>query len=569
MTRRRREKLAEPSRSTPPGASAARLAVPASIAAGLILWLPSLRGEFLYDDIPMVVQNPVLQDPGNIRALLGFDPARPLLTLSWVASALLGGGIEPWAFRLVNVVLHAATAGLVAHLALWLARARGEAAAPRQALLAGLFFAVTPMASETVAYVASRSTGLCAFFGFAFLALATRELEAARPWRRAAAGLLLLLAHLTKEEAAAFPLLLVLLDLHGPAAGRLRAVASRWRLHAPFLALPLAGLCARRAMVGTWLPAPAWPYDVWLPTQALEFPAYLLRALVPLDPAFHRGTPPFAWPPEPRAIVLALLLLALLAFVARRPGTRLAFAAAWMAAGLAPSSSLVPLRELAVDHRAYTGGFGAAWVVAGALAPAGRAPLAAATLAVMAARSLAEQATLATSDSAWAAAVERNPDVPEVRLGAGLARLQAGDPAGAERHFRRMTELTPRDARGWSNLASALAAQERYAEALEPARRAADLAPGDPHLAYNLGVLQARVGRLDLAQASFERAGELTPPVPQALLNLARIHIARGEFDAAEARLARAAGLRLDEALQAQLAALRQTLSARRAQPSP
>jgi Flp pilus assembly protein TadD len=568
MSRRRHEKAAE-LKPSPPGVGVARAAAPAAVAAGLLLWLPSLRGEFLYDDIPMVVQNPVLQDPGNLAALVTFDPARPLLTLSWVASALLGGGIEAWAFRLVNVVLHAATAGLVAQLVSWLAQVRGEPLAPRQALLAGLFFAVTPMAAETVAYVASRSTGLCAFLGFAFLAVAVRELETSRPGRRAAAWLLLLLAHLTKEEAAAFPLLLVLLDLHGPAGGRLRAVAARWRVHAPFLALPLAGLCARRAMVGTWLPAPAWPYEVWLPTQALEFPAYLLRSLVPLDPAFHRGTPPFAWPPEPRSLALALLLLALLAFVARRPRTRLAFAAAWMAAGLAPSSSLVPLRELAVDHRAYAGGFGAAWVVAGALAPASRTPLAAAALVVMAARSLAEQSTLATADSAWAAAVARNPDLPEVRLGAGLARLQAGDPESATRHFGRLTELAPDDARGWSNLASALAAQGRYAEALAPAQRAAQLSADDPHVAYNLGVLQAQAGHLDLAQASFERAGELTPPVPQALLNLARIHIARGELAAAEARLGRAAGLRLSDELQVQLEALRGELAARRARLSP
>lgn len=578
MARKRREKSASPNEKAatddagytptprPPGAwdwDSGTLLLP--FLCGVLLWLPSLRGDFLYDDFRMIVNNPVLRDPGNIEALFRFDPARPLLTLSWVASALYGG-IEPWAFRLPNLLLHGATSALVALLVRWLAVARGDARPGREALVAGLFFAATPMAAETVAYVSSRSTGLCTFFGFAFLAAAARELQAPRFARRAAAWALLLLALLSKEEAAAFPLLLVLLDLHGPARGRWAGVVDRWRIHVPFLAVPVLGLGVRRAVVGSWLPDPVWPYDVWLPSQALELPAYLLRALVPLDPLLHRGTSPAAWPPDGREVLLAAALLALVFFVVRRSGARLSFAALWMAASLAPSSTLVSLKELAVDHRAYAGGFGVAWVAAGVLAGPGRLPLAAAALVVMGARALAAQSTLATAESAWAAVVERNPDEVEARLGLGLARLQARDHAAAVEHFERVTALTPGDARGWSNLAAALAGQERFVDALVPMERAVRLTGDDSRMVYNLGALQAQAGRVDLAEATFAQAIELKPPVPQALLALGTLRLARGDVAQAEALLARAEALRMPRELRPQLERLRRDVARKKAQ---
>lgn len=532
--------------------------------AAVLLWLPSLHGEFIYDDVAMVVNNPVLRDPGNLVALLRFDPTRPLLTLSWVLSHAVGG-FQPWAFRLPNILLHAGTAVLAAWLAGWLARARGDSAPSRQALVAGLFFACTPMATETVAYVASRSTGLCAFLGFAFLSTAVREIEATRLSRRLRAWALLLLAHASKEEAAAFPVLLVLLDLFGPAGGRWREVVRRWRLHVPFLALPVLGFVARRLVVGSWLPNPTWPYDLWLRTQAVEFPGYLLRALVPLDPAFHRGTAASPWPPGPWGVLLLALLLSCLVLVWWRPFSKLSFAISWMAVALFPSSTIVPLKELVVDHRAYTGGFGAAFAAAGWLAVPGRAPLAAAALVVMSVRTLMEQRTVSTSAGAWENAAARAPEASEARLGLGLVRLEQGRTEEAIGELQAATRLTPRDARAWSNLSAALRAAGRAEEAVGALERALPLLPGDARLQFNLGVLYAEQGQLALAEERFSRAAELDPPLPQAMLNAATLKLRRGDTAGAQALLDRAAGQRLTPDSQAQLEKLQRELARRRA----
>src|SRR4029077_15528337 len=132
-----------------------------------------------------------------------------------------------------------------------------------RALLGACLFAATPMAAETVAYVASRSSALVALLGLASLRLAASVLDGGPRLRLPAALALFGLAALTKEEAAAIPLMLVALDYFFVAGERWRAVAPRSWIHALFLiALPL-GLLARRAMTGSWLPPPAIPTGLY------------------------------------------------------------------------------------------------------------------------------------------------------------------------------------------------------------------------------------------------------------------------------------------------------------------
>ncbi len=82
----------------------------------------------------------------------------------------------------------------------------------RIALIGACLFAATPMAAETVAYVASRSTALVSLFVLASLNVAARSLTEPRPRRLALAVALFLLAIASKEEAASLPLYLLLLD---------------------------------------------------------------------------------------------------------------------------------------------------------------------------------------------------------------------------------------------------------------------------------------------------------------------------------------------------------------------
>jgi hypothetical protein len=524
------------------------LAVLLPALAALAVWMPSLRVGFLYDDIPLIVLNRSVHQVSDLRTVLGADPTRPLLSVGWALNHA-AAGLVPWPWHLVNVIVHGLNSALVAALVAGLARAREEEAPERVGLFAGLLFAVTPMAAETVAYVASRSTALCSTFMLAALVCALPVLQGTRRVPVATAGFFLL-ALATKEEAAAFPALLVLVDLLVFSRGEVAAVARRWRLHLPFLLAPILGLVARRAVAGSWLPEPHYGLGAWLVAQLAAFPGYLGRVMVPLDPSLFRATPPPTWPPGASTMVLAAAGAVLLAgaVITRRRWPRVAFAVLWMAACLAPSSTLVVLKEVVVDHRAYLGALGIVALGGGFLAAPGRLPFALALLAVLAAGAVHVQAMLADPVRLWEDAVRRAPWSVEAHYELAQSYASTGDPRG-ELLMQAIPRLAPRDPRTWAYLASYLAERDRLAEAAEALEKAVALAPRDARLRNNLGNLHARLERRSDAIRELEAAVAGEPPLAQPRLDLARLLVDGGraaDRDRARALVEEAARLEID-----------------------
>lgn len=550
--------VTSPGQGQRPGAPEAWLRAAPLCAAlvALAVYLPSLGGGFLYDDGNLVLRNAALREPGNLRAVLLYEPSRPLLTLSLALNAALGG-LEPWHFHLVNVLIHAANAALLASLLGWLA-ARGQRADLRASALVGAcLFAATPMAAETVAYVASRSSALAALFVLASLRVALPALAGGPRWRLAAGLVLFALAAATKEEAAALPLLLLLLDFFFVAGQDPRDVRRRAWAHAPFFGLLLAGLVARRWLTGAWLPAQFMDPRLYLLTQLAAFPLYLGRAVIPLDPAFYRFHPPATWPPGAATLagVLATVAVAAGVWLGRRRWPEWSFAVAALAAGLLPSSSVVSLNEMVVDHRAYLGSFGVSFAV-GALAwRRGGGRLALLLLALCAARSLHYQWVLADPVRAWHDAVARAPASADAQCALGEALAARGD-ARAERAFLEATRLGPGVARYWANLGLYYAEAGRAFEAVPALRRAVDLNPRDGVVRDYLGRLLLRLGRAAEGQAELEAAVAAEPGFIEPYLTLAELALRRGDTAAARALLESASRLGHDAEQAARLAAL-------------
>jgi tetratricopeptide (TPR) repeat protein len=495
-----------------PGAVVALLAI--------ALYLPSIGGGFLYDDYRVVLDNRALRDLGRPLTILLSDPTRPLLAAGFALNWAISGD-RAWSYHLVNVALHAANAWLVAALLGWLARGHGAERARLHALLGGALFALTPMAVETVAYVASRSTAQCALFSLLALLRCRAALETPGGRAPLAAVGWFVLALLSKEEAASVPLYLLALD----AAGGHGPLRSRWRLHLPFFALPGLGLLARRAVTGEWLPPGAVPPGDYLLTQLAAFPLYLGRAFLPLDPALYREHPLASWPPQAEILVLAAVGAALLAAAvfAWRRASGFAFAVAWMAAGLVPSSTLVALNEMVVDHRAYLGGAGAHHALAVGLRAL---PPAAGGAAVIAfgLRAAHFEWTLRDPVRAWQDAARRLPASPMVQLNLARALESQGDHGAAIAALERGLELAPADHRLWTNLGAVNLAAGRMAQAEQALRQALALRPHDTRLRNNLALVLAALGRTAEARNELEQVLREEPaPTAQPRIDLARL----------------------------------------------
>src|SRR3954452_21088506 len=181
----------------------------AAAALSLLLYAVTLRGTYIYDDHPVIVEdgrvaNPSLWPKFWTQQYLvdGADNLyRPLISMSYAIQWWLHGD-RPWAFHLVNWLLAAGCAAAVAELGRRLA---GRAAA----WIAGLLFAAHPIHVEAVAGIVGRAELACLLATFCGMNLFLRRpLSAGRVCAILAC---LVVAILSKEQGLLFPLLLVAL----------------------------------------------------------------------------------------------------------------------------------------------------------------------------------------------------------------------------------------------------------------------------------------------------------------------------------------------------------------------
>jgi hypothetical protein len=132
--------------------------VVAALAAALAL--PSLFNGFVYDDVLVILQNPLVHGLSHSGELwhASYWPAgllyRPLTSQLFALQWALGAG-SPLVFHAVSILLAAVTAGLVFRLC-------SRLLPPPAALLAALLFAVHPVHVEVVANVVGQAELLAA-----------------------------------------------------------------------------------------------------------------------------------------------------------------------------------------------------------------------------------------------------------------------------------------------------------------------------------------------------------------------------------------------------------------------
>jgi tetratricopeptide (TPR) repeat protein len=136
---------------------------------------------------------------------------------------------------------------------------------------------------------------------------------------------------------------------------------------------------------------------------------------------------------------------------------------------------------------------------------------------------------LAGARAAVEAALAAEPNNVELSAFAGLVAAQAGDPAGALPHFRRVSSAAPDDISAQLNLATALLATGR----LDEAGAVCAAGGNDPGLLRIAAYVHQQQGRLAEAAAAYEAAIKAAPGDWGSLNNLGNVRAAMGEADAA------------------------------------
>ncbi len=536
----------------------------------LALYTSSFTIPFLFDDFFEITGNPAVKAVEPALAYLRRSRGIPALTF---ALNYRWGGFDVWGYHLVNVAVHLLN-GLLVYalvrrtLGLPTLRQRYARHAGVLATFVALVFVAHPLQTMAASYIVQRSEVIAACFYLLALLFFSLGATAATRVRAGALYALAVLAALlgvaSKESVATVPVaaLVYYLCFLADRSRRLRllgrfAVAAVLVLpltYAVLLSLPYLFPPAELYPPDwprTWMYIPSAGFNVggvsslqYLLTQFGVIVWYLRLAVLPTDQCFDYGWPlvDSPWRADvllPLGVLLALLVVAAIAYRRYRLAT---FCIVWMFITLAPTSSVVPLRDAAFEQRMYLPLVGLAW-----LAIVGGYDL----LGWVAVNRGGDPQPFWRAGAAAAAVWIALLGVATVHRNAVLAdplRLAQDSAAKAPDNWRAQYAL-----------GDALLQRQRGDEAIAPLENAVRLDPRQGAPRVQLGSLYVQRRQFDDAERVLTPATGLLEEsvVAAAYLQLAAVYQARGAFDQATLELREALALKPDWApARRQLAAI-------------
>ncbi len=513
------------------------------LAAGVLIYANSFSAPWVFDGHHLIEEN---------RAIRQWWPpwlpmrgtTRPATMFSFAVNYAVGGP-NAWGYHAVNLAIHVAAAVVLFEIVRRvlagprLASQYAEAA-PGLALAVALLWLVHPLQTQSVTYLYQRFESLMGLFFLLTFYTFLRAIDADRPLLWYAASVACWFAGLgSKETAVAAPFVLLWYDraLVAESWGRL------WRRRGP-LYLVFAAVLGAIAWYGYAQQASyarAGVMDanrVSIAQYALSQPGvivhYLRLCFWPQGQCLD-----YAWPVARTSAEIVPPLIAVGSLIAATAWC-VVFRPAWGFLGgtffltLAPTSSFVPIVDLAFEHRMYLPLAAVTAAAVFAVYELGRRSAPSKTMSGERRRRLAAAAvivavllgiaTVARNEvyrdeiALWSDVVEKAPHNARAHVYLGNA-LRARRPDLAARHYKIATEFQPLLAEAHNNLANLLQktrpdlAMEHYLVALR-----IDSQNAEAH--NNLANLLARQGRYDQAIEHYRLAMQLRSDYAQAEANL-------------------------------------------------
>ena len=544
------------------------------VVAGVLVYLNTLHNGYVFDDTPWVVNNERIRSLSNLGEMLTATN-RPLLEITLAVDYAIGG-LAPAPYRLTNMLIH-----ILAGLTLFglVRRTLGlatisESVKARATWLAGavaLLWLVHPLNTQSVSYLIQRGESMMGLFYlltlYGFVRYATAE---GRRWAVFAVVACWLGAG-CKEVIATAPLVVLLYDWVFIAKNWREPIVKRWGVYAGLFAmwLPLGfmlvrGLSGEDASAGFALEGKLLSRWTYLLTQAqVIVEVYLRKAFWPKPLVLDYGW----WPAIPHdtpadqvgrlfmanvfwqgLLLIALLLASLWGLIRKRW---------WGFVGmsffliLAPTSSFVPIADIAVEHRMYlplicvllivvflgdavlrrapgkqAGGLGAAIVVVAALA--------------LGVQTFARNLDYHSGITLWDANVIARPNNPRAWHNLGSALDKAGRRDEAMLCYEKVLERLPNYHEAIFGIAGIWMDRGDIDKAVELFKEAVRLNPGDASYHAHLGQAYMLSRQYDFAEQSLDEAIRLDPTYARAYETKGLLSLAQNDLDGAIANFRKA-----------------------------
>ena len=534
----------------------------------------TLSSSFVFDDIPLIVENSSIKDPLNIPAITGLENGkpyyRPVRILSYVIDYSISG-LNPVAYHVSNIIYHTLTAFVLFCLLKLLFGSAPVAA------FGALLFLVHPVQTDSVAYISGRRDILCGLFyisGFySFVLYRTRG----KNLFPVLSVIMYILAAGSKEMAVTLPAMCVLYDFsfHD---GSVRSLLRR-NLKFYLVMFLLAGCFLFYKLV---LHYPSLRTEYYGGSAAANFATvsrvimrYLQLLFFPVVltadysfNAFHisRG---FLDGDVIRAVFLdTVVLYAVLR--AYRFNRTIFFGGMWFFLSLLPVCQIFPHHEIMAEHYLYIpmAGFAVvACVLFNYLLNCNRRfamALLVAVLLLFSFRTVIRNRDWRDSMTLWSKVLEVAPECARAHddLGSvyfkqneyekalyhyrkavairprhaifhnnlGMALGATGDIDGAEKEFRKAINLDRDLAAAYNNLGIVFFNKAEYRQAAVLFRKSARMNPGSSKAWFNYGVSSFNSGNIKNAERAFHRAVKLNSKYAEAYKWLGRVQYRKGHY---------------------------------------
>jgi protein O-mannosyl-transferase len=341
---------------------------------GLLVFFGTLQSPFLYDDTHAIVENPHIKDLSKFQEKVGIQNIfnRSILLLSFAINQHIGE-LEVFGYHLANILIHVLNSILWFFLVAEILRIEPQENRNWKNILpivCSMIHLVNPLTIQTVTYISSRSSLLATFFYLLAFYIFVQILKPAKkdaskcktPFLVFGFLVILYLGIATKEIVASFPLIAsIYLWLSTPKEKQKTIIPKI----SAILFILLAFLAYRYLQQGNLFSLRADPTSenthrlLYLLSQIKVIAGYYLLKLIA----------PFSLNFEPDIILYktwfhwdwfaSLIILFIIGIIIYRQNSYLIkFGALWFFITLLPTSSFIPLKQLATEHRAYLPGLG-------------------------------------------------------------------------------------------------------------------------------------------------------------------------------------------------------------------
>ncbi len=576
------------------------------LTASFVAYLPAIDGDFLFDDLS-ALSDPLVTNPFGRGIASWLSSARPVTTFTFALNHL-AVGLDTRGWHLTNLVIHLVVVVLAwAFARMTLSRA-GLSRPDTPAMVTAGIFALHPLQTESVAYITQRAESLASGIYLAALLLLLLRDSKKNPWTRGAllAGAVALhaIGLATKPIVVTLPVAWLLHVAVVPAESEAGVAAwgrVRRRLAA---ALPLFALSAGAAVsivvgLGPSLHAgfelPGLSATQYAATQLRVIPTYLRLLAWPAGQCadwFFPVSGSFLEPIVLGGAALLGLILAGAIFVpvqfrdAAGDGAAAAraasFGALFFLLVLAPTSSVIPLRDPLAEHRVYVASLGVIMAavagvsvairqVAGARSALSGAAMATAVMLALGIATARRSSVWASQLALWSNAAQKTPEKARVHASLGYALLDANRPADALTSFYKARELradhTITGEALFGNILVALITLGRLDDARAEVQSALAVNPADAPALAALSTIAFTMGRDDECERAALAALAAKPSnavAASALTSLGKMLLRRGDVARAREALGSAAATgEVDAGIYEQLGTAEERLGAR------